>query len=44
MSSNELKLEVPSGFARFLHALGLLADAERDFEKRVVGESITTTL
>ena len=39
MASNELKLEVPSGFARVLYALGLLADAERSFEKRVVGET-----
>ncbi len=33
------KLEVPSGFARVLYALGLLADAERSFEKRVVSET-----
>ena len=37
--SNELKLEVPSGFARFLHALGFLADAEKGFEKGFVGET-----
>lgn len=39
MASNELKLDVPSGFAWSLYALGLLADAEWESEKRVVGET-----
>jgi len=40
LSSNELKLEVPSGFVAFFYILGLLADAGRGFEQRNVGEAI----
>jgi len=44
MASNELKLEVPGGFERFLYALGFLPDAESDFEKQFVDDTFSNIL